>query len=286
MASFDFDQAEGLRRMLAGPKPRIFTFLSAAPDEEKSAMLVNLGISLFRAGNAVVLVDARSASRGVAAQLEVPHGATLQDVARQERALNEAIHPMPQGFCVATLTSRGNWRNTPSNATSDKQQAQQLANVFGLLAAQADILLIDGELDASGAFPLAVMEHSEIVVQVSGGASSIKAAYSIVKQLNAQSGHRSFGILVTGVTEQEAQVVYDNMAKASKRYLAVQLSFLGSVPADEHVKRAARLGRSVVDAYPLAGASVAFKRLAGRVSASERTSGLRDMAAIGANLAI
>jgi flagellar biosynthesis protein FlhG len=285
LASFNFDQAEGLRRMLAGPKPRIFTFLSAAPDEEKSAMLVNLGISLFRAGNVVVLVDARSASRGVASHLEVPHGATLQDVACQERALNEAIHPMPQGFGVATL-ARVNRRNIRSNAASDTLQAQQLANTFGLLAAQADILVIDGELDAAGAFPVPIMECSEIVVQVSVGASSIKAAYSIVKQLNAQSGRRSFGILVTGATEQEAQVVYDNMAKASNRYLAVQLSFLGSVPADEHVKRAARLGRSVVDAFPLAGASVAFKRLAGRVIASERTSGLHDMAAIGANLAI
>ncbi|HSY26137.1 MAG TPA: antiactivator of flagellar biosynthesis FleN protein, partial [Burkholderiaceae bacterium] len=48
MASFDFDQAEGLRRMLAGPKPRIFTFLSATPDDEKSAMLSNLGASLVR----------------------------------------------------------------------------------------------------------------------------------------------------------------------------------------------------------------------------------------------
>jgi flagellar biosynthesis protein FlhG len=39
---------------------------------------------------------------------------------------------------------------------------------------------------------------------------------------------------------------------------------MGSVPADEYLHRAARLGRAVVDAFPLAGASVAFRRLAGR----------------------
>jgi flagellar biosynthesis protein FlhG len=43
---------------------------------------------------------------------------------------------------------------------------------------------------------------------------------------------------------------------------------MGSVPADEHLNRAARLGRSVIDAYPLAGASVAFRRLAGQFSLS------------------
>jgi flagellar biosynthesis protein FlhG len=41
---------------------------------------------------------------------------------------------------------------------------------------------------------------------------------------------------------------------------------MGSVPADEYLHRAARLGRAVVDAFPLAGASVAFRRLAGRIA--------------------
>jgi flagellar biosynthesis protein FlhG len=59
LANFDFDQAEGLRRMLAGPKPRIVTFLSATPEDDKGAMLVNLGASLARAGNDVMIVDAR-----------------------------------------------------------------------------------------------------------------------------------------------------------------------------------------------------------------------------------
>jgi flagellar biosynthesis protein FlhG len=143
--------------------------------------------------------------------------------------------------------------------------------------------LVDGELDAADALPLSSLVNGEIVVQVSTGASSIKAAYSIVKRLNAQLGRRPFGILVTGATDQEAQVVYDNMAKASNRYLAVQLNWLGSVPEDEHVKRAARLGRSVVDAFPLAGASVAFRRLAGRVAAPEMMVGMGAMQAVGAN---
>jgi flagellar biosynthesis protein FlhG len=280
LASFDFDQAEGLRRMLAGPKPRIFTFLSATPDDEKSAMLSNLGASLMRAGNQVVLVDARSGSRGVSSRLELPHCGTLFDVARQERALNDVIHVMPQGFSVAMLT-RGSRHD--AQELTELPKARRLANAFDLLARQADILLVDGELDAADALPIPSLSNGEIVVQVSADANSITAAYSLIKRLNAQLGRRPFGILVTGATDQEAQVVYDNMAKASNRYLAVQLSSLGSVPEDEHVKRAARLGRSVVDAFPLAGASVAFRRLAGRVAASEMTAGLRAMSAVGVN---
>ena len=69
LASFDFDQAEGLRRMLAGPKPRIVTFLSATPQDDKGAMLVNLGASLAQSGNDVLIVDACTREYGVAQRL-------------------------------------------------------------------------------------------------------------------------------------------------------------------------------------------------------------------------
>jgi hypothetical protein len=48
--------------MLAGPKPRVFTFLSALKDNEKSEMLVNLGVSVARQGQQILMVDARSSS--------------------------------------------------------------------------------------------------------------------------------------------------------------------------------------------------------------------------------
>jgi flagellar biosynthesis protein FlhG len=50
------------------------------------------------------------------------------------------------------------------------------------------------------------------------------------------------------------------------------------VPADEHLTRAARLGRTVIDAFPMAGASVAFRHLAGRFAyADVPTGGWRGM---------
>ncbi|MBC7415967.1 MAG: antiactivator of flagellar biosynthesis FleN protein [Herminiimonas sp.] len=260
MANFDFDQAEGLRRLLAGPKPQIVTFVSATAHGEKSATLANLAASMAAAGNTVLLLDACTAPRGIAAQLGLQPGATLQDVARQERALDEVAQLMPQGFGVATLT-RGSLRRS----ALDVDSGRRLANAFGILASQSDILLIDAELDADDALPVAAMANGEIVVQVAADAASIKQAYGIIKRLNAQLGRRPFSVLVTGATEKEATVVFDNMAQAANRYLGLQLTSVGSVPADDHVTRAGRLGRSVVEAFPLARASVAFRQLAGRL---------------------
>lgn len=266
--------------MLAGSKPRIFTFLSATSDEEKSAMLVNLGASLARVGSAVLLLDASAGSRGVASRLDAARGATLVQVARRERNLDEVVQAMPQGFGVALMA-----RAAQRSNTNGADQARRLANVFGSLAARSDIVVIDGELGEDGDFPISAMASGEIVVQVSTSAASIKSAYAIIKRLNAHLGRRAFSVLVTGASDREAQVVYQNIAQAASRYLALQLSSMGSVPADEHLKRAAKLGRSVVDAFPLAGASVAFRRLAGRFALSDLpASQLRAAPVSGASL--
>jgi flagellar biosynthesis protein FlhG len=149
---------------------------------------------------------------------------------------------------------------------ADAADARRLATAFDVLVKQSagSIVIVDGEFAEDGAFPVPLMDASEIVVQVSTSATSITNAYSLVKRLAQHLGRRPFGILVTGATEAEARVVYANMSSAATRYLAVTLSSMGSVPADEYLQRAARLGRAVVDAFPLAGASVAFRRLAGR----------------------
>jgi flagellar biosynthesis protein FlhG len=257
LASFDFDQAEGLRRMLAGPKPRIVSFLSATPSDDKGAMLVNLAASLVQSGNDVTIVDACARDYGVARRLGVEHGGSLLQVARQQCALNQVIHQVPQGFSVVKM---GN--DAPAHA----DDARRLANTFDVLVKHSagSIVIVDGEFGADGSFPVPAMAASEIVVQVSTSATSITNAYALVKRLSQELGRRPFGILVTGASEAEAKVVYDNMSSAATRYLAVTLSSMGSVPADEYLHRAARLGRAVVDAFPLAGASVAFRRLAGR----------------------
>lgn len=263
MVSFNSDQAEGLRRMLGGARTRVLTFLSAAPAEEKGAMLVNLAASLKHSGRDVLLVDACHTTRGIAAGLDAS-GTSLLRVARRECTVDDAIQHMPQGFPVVALM--------PENVrlpVKDSGAMQGMIDAFEKLTTRADIIVVDAELGNDDSFPIPALASSDIVVQVSTSPESITSAYALIKRVNGQLGKRPFSILVTGATENEAQVVYKNMAQAANRYLSVKLNSLGSVPADEHLTRASRLGRSVVDAFPLAGASVAFRRLAAKFVPSE-----------------
>jgi flagellar biosynthesis protein FlhG len=259
LANFHFDQAEGLRRMLAGPKPRVFTFLSAVADAEKGEMLVNLGASLAQDGSDVVLLDARGAARGIASEIMTPDAPTLLDLAWRKCAIADVVQRMPQGFGIAALLPAGALVPSLSPVA-----VSGLSQAFEQLSTRADIVVVDAELGEDGGFALPALGVGEIVVQVSASAASITAAYALIKRVSGETGQRPFSVLVTGASEKEAQVVYRNMAAAASRYLGVKLKSMGSVPADEYLTRAARLGQAVVDAFPAAGASVAFRRLAGR----------------------
>ncbi|WP_423681949.1 MinD/ParA family ATP-binding protein [Undibacterium sp. WLHG33] len=260
------DQAEGLRRMLAGPKPRVFTFLSALKDNEKSEMLVNLGVSVARQGQQILMVDARSSSDSVGAWFNASRERTLLDVAQQQRTMHEAVKMVASGLSVSMLS-----RQRALSSSLSAENSRRLSRVFDLAVHRADMVVVDCDLDACDAFPLASLDDSEVVIQVSSDPSAIKSAYGLIKRMSARLGRRSFSILVSGVSEKEAMLIYTNMAQASQRYLAVPLNFIGYVPDDEFVRRAAHQGRSVIDAFPKARSSMAFFQLAERLAVSARS---------------
>lgn len=271
MGSYAIDQAEGLRRMLERPTPSVFSFFSVLPDDEKGAMLINLAASLAVHGRSVLLVDACMTPSSVLSRFGGHTVASLLDVARQERVLDETVRRTPEGFALARL-SRGN----VSAATHP--QAARLAEIFDVLTDASDITLVNGELNEDEVLPVPGMEMGEIVVHMSTSPGSIRTAYVLIKNLNDRLGSRPFSLLVTGGPDTEAEIVFASMAQAASRYLAAQLNFLGSIPADEHIRRASGQGRTVLEAFPLTGAAMAFKRLARQFSLLHLSKGAYSMA--------
>lgn len=224
MAEF-LDQAEGLRRMLAAPQPRVLVVASAVSLSLKQATLHNLAASLASMGSAVLLLNASQEMASVEAAM-----AGVRQVRSPDAPAQRAAH-------------------------------------YQQLKLEADVLLVDAQVDEHGALPVAAMAQEDVMVLVSPGAESITAAYALIKRLSACHGQRRFGLLVTHAAPALAQRIYDNMAGAASRYLGLELVWMGTVPADEHLMRALHLGRSVIEAFPKTGAAVAFRDLAVRLSA-------------------
>lgn len=262
----NFDQAEGLRRMLFSAKPRFVTFLSALTSDEKNATLVNLSAGLFRLGNDVMLLDASQHGTSLARWLEKRIDSTLMDVAQQKRTMQQAIFETTQGFKLASInryqSATPTFQTTSLHLTKLNKVIEQLGN-------SVDIVLVDGELSDINKLAALALEEGEIVIQLTNQSNSIKTAYSLIKRAHSQYGRREFGVLVTGVNEFEAHRVYETMAQAADNFLSVTINFVGYVPEDDCLRRATRSGRAVIDAFPTAGAAMAFSRLAQNMTGYE-----------------
>jgi flagellar biosynthesis protein FlhG len=151
------------------------------------------------------------------------------------------------------------------NISIDSNESEQTNQLFDELAHQYEIVLVDATLNKDNLLPLQILNNGEIIIQLTRQPESITNAYTLIKQICSELGRRPFGIIVDNATDAQAQIVFRNISEVARRFMQIELEFFGSIPADDHLSRAAKLGRSVIDAFPLASASTAFKQIAQRL---------------------
>lgn len=260
MPDFQNDQAASLRRLMSGPRPRIVSILSATTQESQARLITNLAASIHNGGSDVLVAYAGRNTRETEAEYGLGEAPSLVDAIYRRSAAKNIIQSARQGFSVMRLL-----HEQQNTLPLDNTAADKLDRLFAKLANEYEIVLVDAMLNRSHMLPIQTLNNSDILIQLSRHPDSIKEAYRLIKQVYSQLGRRPFGILVNGATEEQAQIVFSNIFQVAKRYLKVELEFIGAIPPDEHLGRAAKLGRAVIDAFPMAAASGAFKSLAQRL---------------------
>ncbi len=251
------DQAAGLRRIMTAPKPRVVSILSALSTQDQARLMTNLAASIGVQGIEVLIVHASHDSSETS--YEINNLPTLLDVSQEKSMLIDVIRTSKHGFSVAKLM--------PKNQTDsplDSKVSGQLNTIFDELALQYEIVLVDATLNKNDVLPLKTLNESEIIIKLTRQSESIKDAYTLIKQICSQLGRRSFGIIVDNATDAQAQIVFRNISQVAQRFMQIELEFFGAIPSDDHLGRAAKLGRSIIDAFPLATASTAFIQIAQR----------------------
>jgi flagellar biosynthesis protein FlhG len=267
MLNFQQDQAAGLRRLMAAPKPRIVSIISASTAHDKNQdknhhqprMITNLAASILGQGYEVLIMHASQDSNETCYGIDkLP---TLLNVAYEESSLQEAVTNSKHGYFLAKLRHKHQ-----VNMALDSDTETELNQIFNDLACQYEIVLVDASLNKNDVLPLKALNEGEILIQLTCQTESIKHAYTLIKQICSQLGRRSFGIIVGDATDAQAQIVFRNISQVARRFMQIELEYFGAIPNDEHLNRAAKLGRSVIDAFPLATASTAFKQIAQRLN--------------------
>jgi len=224
----------------------------------KTSVSVNLATGLAAAGRRVVLLDGDLGLANVDVLLGLSPRYTLAHVLSGERTLDEILVEAKQGFKIVPAAS-----GAADLASLDGAGHLGLVQAFSGLATRVDALIID---TAAGIAP-GVLQFSQaaqhVLVVVTDEPASLTDAYALIKVLSRDYGVSRFRVVANMARgPAEGETLFKKLEKVTGRFLDVLLEYAGAVPDDEHVRRAIRVQRPVLDAYPGSPAGRAFKKLA------------------------
>jgi flagellar biosynthesis protein FlhG len=258
MRSFQQDQAAGLRQIMTGHLPKVISVLSAAPEQYQTGLISNLAAAIGKQDSDVLVLLAHKVDLSQYGVKTLP---ALSDVARKQLKIEQSVKSSTFGFLTAKLYAKSATKTKPFNVSDPA-----LNQIFENLSSLFEVVLVDATLDDNHQLPLAILNQHEILIQLTCDAESIKQAYTLIKRVYSQLGRRSFGIIVSDATGEQAATTFRNIAQVARNYMQVELEFFGAIPSDPQFSRASKLGRVVIDAFPLSKAAKAFQALAQRLN--------------------
>lgn len=258
MSNAGMDQAAGLRQM-AAPRPvRVIAVTSGKGGVGKTNVSVNLAIALAEEGQRVMLMDADLGLANVDVMLGLHPEYDLSHVIQGERTLEEIIVSGPAGVHIVPASS-----GTKMMAELSPMEHAGMIRAFSELSYPLDVLIIDTAAGISDSVVSFSRAAQEVIVVVCDEPASITDAYALIKLLNREYGIQRFRVLANMAhSAQEGRELFSKIARVTERYLDVTLDFMGAVPYDDYLRKAIKRQKAVVEAYPRARASMAFKTLA------------------------
>ena len=259
---FNADQASGLRRM-SKPKPvRVITIASGKGGVGKTNVSVNLAIALAEQGKKVTILDADLGLANIDVMLGLHSDKNLSHVMNGECDLEEILLDGPNGIKVIPASS-----GVKNMAEMSPAQHAGLVSAFSELSHEIDILLVDTAAGISDSVVSFSRAAQEVIIVVCDEPASITDAYALIKLLSKEQDIFKFHILANMVSgPQQGREVYEKLSKVSNRFLDVALEYLGHVPYDEHLQKAVKRQKAVIEAFPRSRAAQSFQTLSKKVN--------------------
>ncbi|WP_255992186.1 MinD/ParA family ATP-binding protein [Chitinolyticbacter albus] len=259
-SSWSADQAAGLRALVARPGCRSISFNGGRGDSGSTTLAINLAAALAERQRSVILLDEFEGLSNAASRLRLAAHWQLEHVLRREATLADTLIGAPAGFGILPVAAR-----PEQLAALNERELEWLAAEFDSVTGDCDYLLLDSRPATGAAVPSLSLAADDVVIIVTNRAESITDAYATIKLLYTEYARRDFRVLTNRVASlTEAELVFGRIRDVARQYLgdAVKLKLSGYVPEDEKLKRATRLGKTVLDAFPQTEATQAFRQLA------------------------
>lgn len=260
------DQAERLRAIvkenMTNVNPaRVITITSGKGGVGKTNFAVNLGITLSKLGQKVLLVDADLGLANVDVMLGVIPKYNLGHVLLGEKKIADIIINGPEGM---KIIPSGSGMYKLANL-GDKKLAQCL-EYLNELEKTTDIILIDTGAGLSKGVLKFVLAAGEVIIITTPEPTAITDAYGIIKVITGSKRDLPIRVVVNMVkNEKEAGEVMERLSAVTRRFLGMDLISLGFIPLDTVVPKAVKEQQPFVLSHPRSVVAQSINQMANQL---------------------
>jgi flagellar biosynthesis protein FlhG len=259
------DQAEKLRRLsnsyynetnsglniLNNTNMRIFAVASGKGGVGKTSIVVNLAISLKRAGKKVMIMDADLGLANVDILMDIIPKFTLYDVFKGRKSLHEIVLTGPEGI---KIIPGGSGINELANISAAEREL--LITQLQYFSRDIDYFLIDSGAGVSKNVLGFLTAADDVIIVLTPEPTSITDAYGIIKILSHFKLQNELYLIVNMVkNNKEAKETARKIIAVSSKYLNIKINKLGFISNDASVGKSIRNQKPFVIANPQCKAS-------------------------------
>ena len=240
---------------------RVVAVASGKGGVGKTNISINIACELSMRGRSVMLLDADLGLANVDVLLGCKPKGNLEDVVSGKLSLDDIICPGPFDINIIPAAS-----GVAHMADLSDQERATIINAFSELTKPIDVLIVDLGAGISGNVTSFAKAAQELIIVVCDEPASMTDAYALIKVLATKHDVKHFRILANMMPNDAAGFdVYQKIVDTATKFLDVGISYLGSVPLDDSLKRATRAQKAVIEAFPQSMCSLALKKIAERV---------------------
>ena len=248
------DQAEKLRRLvkeknIPKKKAKIITVTSGKGGVGKSNFVVNLGITLQRQGNKVLIFDADIGMGNDDVLMGVYSKYSFFDLLKGKE-IEDIIVEGPEGI---SLLAGG----SGVNQVEDLQEYERKIFLDKLSALEGfDYILMDTGAGINRSVLSFLASSEELIVITTPEPTSLTDAYSLIKATDHFNIIKKAKVVVNrALDKREGEQTFNKFKRAVDKFLKVEVEYLGCILEDRKLVQSVREQRPFTIQYPYSAAT-------------------------------
>ncbi len=252
-----------------GQQTRVIAITSGKGGVGKTNITSNLGIALASRGARVCIFDADTSLANINIVMGLTPRYTIEHLLSGEKTIDDLIIDGPKGVKIVPAAS-----GIADCAQLDPGQRQRLIEALAELEARFDYLLIDTAAGIGDTVLSFVQSAQYVVLVISPEPTSLTDGFALIRMLRRRGCKRPVYVLVNMVLNYaNSMEVFKRFEAAAKKYLHVNVHYLGYIPRDEAVSKAVSKQTPVILQEPSSVASRCFMTLADVLSKQLKAGG-------------